>query len=105
MSDHPSLTYRESFKTNFELCTLKQVPAFVRFEHIFNVAGGTIKPRAVLSERQRKEILPYKSNLGELSRALDWLRERIIEEDREGIARETKTMREQIDEIERKTNT
>jgi len=54
-----------------------------------------------LTEKQRKAMLPYKPNVGEIYRTLDWLRDSILNENREEFRTALGDLRRQLAELER----
>jgi hypothetical protein len=54
-----------------------------------------------LTEKQRKAMLPYKPNVGEIYRTLDWLRDSILNENREEFRTALENLRHQLAELER----
>jgi hypothetical protein len=53
-----------------------------------------------LTDKQRKAMLPYKRNVGEMYRTLDWLRDSILNENREEFDTALNNMRHQLAELE-----
>jgi hypothetical protein len=53
-----------------------------------------------LTEKQRKAMLPYKPNVGELYRTLDWLRDSILNENREEFRTALEDLRQHLAELE-----
>jgi hypothetical protein len=53
-----------------------------------------------LTEKQRKAMLPYKPNVGEIHRTLDWLRDSILNENREEFRTALQNLRHQLAELE-----
>lgn len=53
-----------------------------------------------LTEKQRKAMLPYKPNVGEIYRTLDWLRDSILNENREEFRTALENLRHQLAELE-----
>jgi len=53
-----------------------------------------------LTEQQRKAMLPYKEKVGELYRALDWFRDSILNENRDEVGAELKSLRDDLTELE-----
>ena len=57
-----------------------------------------------LTEQQRKAMLPYKENVGELYRALnwftDWFRDSILNENRDEVGAALKSLRDDLTELE-----
>jgi hypothetical protein len=53
-----------------------------------------------LTEKQRKAMLPYKPNVGEIYRTLDWLRDSILNENREEFRTALGDLRRQLAELE-----
>jgi hypothetical protein len=53
-----------------------------------------------LTEKQRKAMLPYKPNVGEIYRTLDWLRDSILNENREEFRTALDDLRHQLDQLE-----
>jgi hypothetical protein len=53
-----------------------------------------------LTEKQRKAMLPYKQNVGEIYRTLDRLRDSILNENREEFDTALKYLRHQLAELE-----
>jgi hypothetical protein len=60
-----------------------------------------MRGRALLNDKQRKAMLAYKSNVGELYRTVDWIRDSIIDEQRDGIEKAIGSLRAQLAELER----
>jgi hypothetical protein len=54
----------------------------------------------LLTEKRRKAMLPYKQNVGELYRTLDWLRDSILNENREEFCTALENLRHQLGELE-----
>ncbi len=52
------------------------------------------------TEKQKLAMLPYKSLVGETYRTLDWLRDSIRDEDREGFGSALKALRNLLSELE-----
>lgn len=53
-----------------------------------------------LTDKQRKAMLPYKQSVGEMSRTLDWLRDSILNENREEFDTALNNLRHHLDELE-----
>jgi Mg2+ and Co2+ transporter CorA len=53
-----------------------------------------------LTEKQRKAMLPYKQNVGEIFRTVDWLRDSILNENREEFRTALENLRDQLGELE-----
>jgi hypothetical protein len=53
-----------------------------------------------LTEKQRKAMLPYKQNVGEIYRTLDWLRDSILTESRNEFDTALNDLHCQLDELE-----
>jgi Mg2+ and Co2+ transporter CorA len=53
-----------------------------------------------LTEKQRKARLPYKQNVGEIFRTVDWLRDSILNENREEFRTALENLRDQLGELE-----
>jgi hypothetical protein len=53
-----------------------------------------------LTEKQRKAMLPYKPRVGEIYRMLDWLRDSILNENREEFRTALENLRHQLAELE-----
>jgi hypothetical protein len=53
-----------------------------------------------LTDKRRKAMLPYKQNVGEMYRTLDWLRDSILNENREEFDTALNNMRQQLAELE-----
>jgi hypothetical protein len=53
-----------------------------------------------LTDSQRKAMLPYKQNVGEIYRTLDWLRDSILNENRDELDTALNDLRCQLDELE-----
>jgi hypothetical protein len=53
-----------------------------------------------LTEKQRKAMLPYKQNVGEIYRTVDWLRDTILNESREEFCTALENLRHQLGELE-----
>jgi hypothetical protein len=53
-----------------------------------------------LTENQRKAMLPYKQNVGEIYRTVDWLRDSILNENREEFRTALENLRCQLDELQ-----
>ena len=53
-----------------------------------------------LSEKQRKAMLPYRQNVAQIYRTLDWLRDSILNENRKDFDTALNTLRYQLAELE-----
>ncbi|MFZ1141602.1 MAG: hypothetical protein ABR881_25510 [Candidatus Sulfotelmatobacter sp.] len=53
-----------------------------------------------LTEKQRKAMLPYKQSVGEIYRTVDWLRDTILNENREEFRTALENLRHQLGELE-----
>ena len=53
-----------------------------------------------LTEKQRKAMLPFKPNVGEIYRTLDWLRDSILNENREEFRTALQDLRHHLAELE-----
>ncbi len=53
-----------------------------------------------LTDKQRKAMLPFKLNVGEMYRTLDWLRDSILNENREKFHEVVENLRRQLAELE-----
>lgn len=54
----------------------------------------------MLTDNQRKPMLPYKQNVGEIYRTVDWLRDSILNENREEFHTALENLRDQLGELE-----
>ena len=53
-----------------------------------------------LTEKQRKAMLPYKQNVGEIYRTLDWLRDSMLNQNRDEFDAALNDLRCQLAELE-----
>jgi hypothetical protein len=53
-----------------------------------------------LTEKQRKAMLSYKQNVGEIYRTVDWLRDTILNENREEFRTALENLRHHLGELE-----
>jgi hypothetical protein len=53
-----------------------------------------------LTEKQRKAMLPYKPRVGEIYRMLDWLRDTILNENRDEFDRALESLHRELAELE-----
>ncbi len=59
-----------------------------------------MKTSVPLTDKQRKAMLPYKPNVGQIYRTLDWLRDSILNENRDEFRTALENLRHQLAEIE-----
>ena len=53
-----------------------------------------------LTDKQRKAMLPFVPNVGEIYRTLDWLRDSILNENREEFHTAVESLHSQLTELE-----